>query len=231
MIFETAFSEVIQRTHDVWSFRFDRPDGFSYEAGQFMYVTIETATGRVMKHFTISSSPSEDYLEFTKMLTGSDFSKGLKAVKVQDWVMVNGPYGKFTLDSGQGKIAMLCGGIGITPFRSMIKYWFDYGLDNDIILMYSCSTFDEIVFREELDEMTQRKKRLRVFYTLTREGNWWDGEVGRLDGEKVKRLVPDHKERLCYICGPKAMVDAMKAVLKNAGISGNRTRTEKFIGY
>ena len=203
MIFETAFSEVIHRTPDVRSFRFDKLDGFDYEAGQFMYVTIETVRGRMMKHFTISSSPSEGYLEFTKRLTESDFSKGLEAVKVQDWVRVYGPIGSFTLEPSQRKIALLCGGIGITAFRSMIKCWFDYDLDNDIVLLYSCGTFDEIVFREELDEMTRRREGLRVFYTLTREGDWWEGERGRIDGEKIRRLIPDHEEGLCYVCGPR----------------------------
>ena len=231
MIFETAFSEVIHRTPAVRSFRFDRPDGFDYEAGQFMYVTIETAGGRMIKHFTISSSPSEGYLEFTKLLTESDFSKGLEAVEAQDWVGVNGPYGSFTLEPDQGKIAMLCGGIGITAFRSMIKCWFDYDLDNDIVLLYSCGTFDEIVFREELDEMTRRREGLRVFYTLTREGDWWEGERGRIDGEKIRRLIPDHEEGLCYVCGPQAMVEAVTAVLRSVGVPGNRIKREGFTGY
>jgi len=170
MIFDTVFSEVIPRTRDVMSFRFQRSDGFGYEAGQFMYVTIEASGGRMMKHFTISSSPSEGHLEFTKRLTGSEFSKALEAAGAGDWVGVNGPYGRFTLDPDHEKAAMLCGGIGITPFRSMIRYWFDNGLGNDIVLLYSCGTSDEIVFREELDDMARGREGLRVLYTLTREG-------------------------------------------------------------
>ncbi len=231
MIFDTVFSDVIPRTHDVRSFRFQRPDGFGYEAGQFMYVTIEAAGGRMMKHFTISSSPSEGHLEFTKKLTGSEFSKALEAAEAGDWVGVNGPYGKFTLDPDHEKVAMLCGGIGITPFRSMIRFWFDNGLDNDIVLLYSCGTSDEIVFREELDEIARKRDGLRVLYTLTREGGDWDGERGRIDGEKVRRLIPDNGERLFYVCGPQAMVDAMTALLRGVGVPGERIKREGFPGY
>jgi ferredoxin-NADP reductase len=231
MIFETTFSEVIHRTSHVKSFRFEKPDGFEYEAGQFMYVTIETFGGRMMKHFTISSSPSESYLEFTKKLTESDFSKSLVAVKAGDWVGVDGPYGSFTLEPDQSKIAMLCGGIGITAFRSMIKYWFDYDLDNDIVLLYSCSTFDEIIFREELDEMARKRDGLRVFYTLTREEDWWEGERGRIDGEKMRRIIPNYKEVFYYICGPQAMVEDVTATLKSVGAPDNRIKKELFSGY
>jgi ferredoxin-NADP reductase len=231
MIFETVFSEVIPRTRDIRSFRFNRINDFAYNAGQFMYVTIEMSGKRMMKHFTISSSPSENYLEFTKRLTDSDYSKVLVTVETGTWVGVDGPYGSFTLDLDQKKIAMLCGGIGITPFRSMIKFLFDHNLDNEIMLLYSCSTYNDIVFREELNEMAQRKKGLGVFYTLTREGDWWEGERGRIDGEKIKRLIPDYKERLYYVCGPNMMVEAVITVLLSIGVHRNMIKKESFTGY
>ena len=196
-----------------------------------MFITISTAKNKLRKHFTISSSPSEKYLEFTKKLTDSEFSRGLKTQGVGDWVKIEGPYGNFVLESEYDKIAMLTGGIGITPLRSMIKYCLDRKLDNDITLLYSNRAERDIVFKDEFESMIQNKKTLKVVHTLTAPAQNWRGETGRINANKIKHYIPDYVERLFYVCGPPAMVEAIENTVKKIGVQEDKIRTEDFPGY
>ena len=122
MIFETKFQEIMQRTHDVTSFRFPRPVELDYKPGQFCFVTLRQGDKELKKHFSFSSSPTEkDHIEFTKKFTDHEYSLALKAVKIGDWARIEAPFGKFTFEGEYPKIALLGGGIGITPFMSYCK--------------------------------------------------------------------------------------------------------------
>jgi len=94
--FETYITRIIQRAHDVKSFRFDVPDSFSYEAGQFFFLTIRNNGKERQKHFSFSSSPTEGgYIEFTKKLTGHEFSNALYGLREGGWARLKGPFGDF----------------------------------------------------------------------------------------------------------------------------------------
>ena len=134
MLFETRVIEVIQRTPDVISVRFEKPQGFSYLAGQYVVLVLGDNFDPMKKPFTLSSGPTEGFLEITKKLTGHPFSNALADLKPGDQVPINGPYGEFTFQQEYENIGMLSGGIGITPLRSMIKYLVDKKLDANIIL-------------------------------------------------------------------------------------------------
>jgi ferredoxin-NADP reductase len=229
---ETEVKEILLRTHNVKSFRFLRPSRFEYKPGQFMFVTIKIGDREAKKHFTISSSPTESgFLEFTKKLTGHEFSNALDALKVGDWVQIDGPYGKFTLDEDLSKIGMLSGGIGITPLRSMIKYSTDMKLDCDITLLYANRTEEDIVFREELEGIQQKRGNLKVVFTLTGADENWTGYSRRIDKEMILKEIPDYKKRVFFTCGPPGLVTSMETLLKEVGISQDRIRKEYFPGY
>lgn len=231
MIFETNVKEVLCRTYDVVSFKFPRPENFNYIAGQFIFITIDTSMGKMRKHFTISSSPTNDYLEFTKKLTDSGFSTGLKELKVGDMVKIEGPYGTFVLNPKFERIAMLTGGIGITPMRSMLRYYTEMKLENDIILLYSNRFHKDIIFKDELEWMCQQNKHLQIIYTLTAMDKNWMGETGRINDAMVKRLIPDYMHRLFYTCGPLTMVESIRRILKRIGLPDEMMRKEAFPGY
>jgi glycine betaine catabolism B len=122
MPFETSVVEVIQRTPDIKSIRFEKPKGFGYLAGQYIFITLGGGPDKMTKHFTLSSSPTEGFLEITKKLTGHPFSNALAGLRPDDKVSIAGPYGEFTFQGEYDNIGMLSGGIGVTPLRSMIKY-------------------------------------------------------------------------------------------------------------
>lgn len=232
MEFEAAAIEIIQRTHDVKSFRFKRPEGFDYKAGQFIFVTLTVGGEKVRKPLTISSSPTqEDHIEFTKKLTGHDFSNSLDAMEVGDTVIIEGPYGSMTFEGEYEKIALLSGGIGITPMISICKYCTDMQLDTKITLISSARCEEDCLFREEFEQMQLQNKNLKVVETLTRPNPDWKGCTGRICDTMVIQEIPDYKERMFYLCGPPAMVQSMDSILKELGVPKEQIKKEVYTGY
>lgn len=232
MKFETEIIKIIKRTSDVKSFQLSRPSTFEYDAGQFMFVTIPSEFGELKKHFTISSSPTEeDFIEFTKKLTGSQYSNALNSLKIGDKMNIDAPYGKFVLEKDSKKIGMLSGGIGITPLRSMCKYSTDLQLKYDIILLYGNNSLEEIAFKEEMDKLSKENKNFKVVYTLNNFPSNWKGYTGFINADMLKKEMPDYKSRIFYTCGPPAMVGAMKKLLNELNVPEEKIRTENFSGY
>lgn len=228
---ETTVTDIIERTHNVKSFRFPRPEHFTYKAGQFMFVTIKRGEEELRKHFTISSSPTESYLEFTKKISDSRFSQTLDAMHVGDWAKIEGPHGRFTFEGEYTKIGMLSGGIGITPLRSMCRYCADRDAKTDIVLIYSNRSEKDIAFREDLEEMQQKIKHFRIIFGIDEAGIDWTGFVGRINTDIIRDEVPDYKERVFYVCGPPAMVSAMEALLTELEVTQSHIKKENFYGY
>jgi len=229
---EIEVSNVIQRTEDVKSVRFRRPKGFDYLSGQWAFVTVGGEEEQKTKPLSFSSSPTEDFLEFTKRLTGHEFSNDFAAMEVGDAATIRGPYGKLTLQENHNKICMLSGGIGVTPLRSMIRYSTDKVLETSIILLYSNRFEDDsIAFMDDFDEMQARNPNFRVIITITRPNQAWKGLTGRINQEMVEKTVPDYAERIFYSCGPKPMVDAMVDTLSKIGLPEAQIKYKYFSGY
>jgi len=232
MKFETNVRDIISRTYNVKSFRFPRPPSLNYKAGQFMFVTIKSGENEMKKYFTISSSPTEkDFIEFTKKLTGSEFSKALDALSVDDWARIDAPYGVFTFEGEFEKIGMLSGGIGITPLRSICKYCTDMQLETEITLLYGNHFQKDVIFGREFEEMQERNKNLQVIFTVSEPNEGWTGYRGRINAQMIEREIPDYMERVFYTCGPPAMVEAMERLLKDLGVPQEQIKKENFTGY
>jgi ferredoxin-NADP reductase len=142
--------------------------------------------------------------------------------------------GDFVLPKDPGfPLVLIAGGIGITPFRSMIKYLLDKGERRDVVLLYSSSTEEEIVFRDVFDQ-AQRQIGLKVVYTLTdtfRVRQGWCGQRGPVDAEMVRREVPGRAARRYFVSGPPGFVNNMVKVLRSAGVPRRSVRTDSFVGY
>ncbi len=232
MKFETSLKDVTPRTFDTTSFRFPRPTAFEFRPGQYMFVTVKVGDKELVHPFSISSSPTDhDFIEFTKKLTSSEYSARLRAMKSGDWVRIDGPYGKLTCECEFEKITFLAGGIGITPFHSIIKFCTDTQLPTSMILFYGCRNEQEIAFKQELDDMQTRNPNLRVIYVLAEPSSSWTGKVGFVTTDLVKQEVPDFKDRVFYACGPPGMVVAMEKLVSSLGLPESQLRLEKFVGH
>jgi ferredoxin-NADP reductase len=229
--FETQVIESAQNTVSSRSIRFCRPQGFDYLPGQFIILKLNGLQGKIEKPLSLSSSPTEDFLQVTKRLTGHEFSNALLSLKTGASLSFSGPYGNFTFSGEHGKVAMLSGGIGITPLRSMIKYCTDRSLPADIFLFYSNRQEDDIPFRDEFDGLIAKNPNLTIINTLTRPGPSWKGRIGRIDADMIKELLPNYADWTFYSSGPQRMVDSMLLLLKELGIPEKQARKEYFPGY
>lgn len=225
-------SDIIQRTYNVKSFRFNRPGSLNYKAGQYMLVTLVIDGLETRKPFSISTSPTErGFIEFTKKLTGHPFSKRLDALKVGDTATIEAPFGNFTFDGESDRIGLLSGGVGITPLRSICRFCTDMRLNTKVTLLYGNRTEEDIIFRQELELMQQKNSNLKVVFTLAETEPTWKGYTGNVVAEMVKKEVPDYSETVYYICGPPAMVQAMENLLKSLNVPVAKIRKENFAGY
>ena len=205
--------EIIDEAQDIRSFKLQAK--MEYLPGQWFYVKLDE---NLKHHFTISSSPTEDFLQFTtKFREESDYKKALWQKKVGDELEINGPFGGFTLDEKDATPRLfIAGGIGITPFRSMIKYISDKQVTLPLALLYSVKNKNEGAFVKYLDELRIKNYELRTIETE---------KEGRLDKEKIEKHCPDWKERTWWICGPPAMVEAAMMFAPTGA------RSEEFTGY
>ncbi|MBK5133199.1 FAD-dependent oxidoreductase [Candidatus Bathyarchaeota archaeon] len=232
MKFETHVKEIIYRTYNVTSFRFSRPSKLDYLPGQFFFITIKGSGKELKKHFSFSSSPLEqNYIEFTKKLSNSDFSGILKKLVIDDWARIEAPFGKFTFIGENKKIALLAGGIGITPFRSICKYCTDKHLKTKITLIYGNRTEEDIVFREDFEKMQKQNKNLNCVFMINEGNDNWKGLTGFINAEMIKKEIPDYKNTIFFLCGPPGMVKALEGIINQLGILANQIRVEYFTGY
>jgi len=230
--FETQFSEVVVRIPGVKSFRFPvSPEQAPFEPGQFMFLTIKVKGAEALHHFTISSSPTDPYLEFTKRITEHEYSQALDALSPGEWARLQGAAGAFTLPRDKRPLALLTGGIGITPARSMLRYLCTNKMDRDVVLLYGNARAEDIVFKEELDEICAAMPRVRIEHILSAPPPDWKGRAGLIDKQQVTSAIPDYKDRTFYISGPPRMVMSLQEQLAALKIPQDRIIRDSFTGY
>ena len=222
-------------------------------AGQYYYFTLPQMKypdpRGATRHFTISSSPTEGGVIriTTRIRQESGFKKTLDELPIGAEIEGEGPNGTFFLDeSTTSSNVFIAGGIGITPFRSIIKNQIDKqslpsdgkNLQTPIHLIYSNSTPEEITFRSELEEWPKTHPFLKVDMTISHPEEAkspWTGITGRVDEPLIRKLVENWKLEIgnCvfWVCGPPAMSDAMTEVLGKMGVRADKLRIEKFTGY
>lgn len=229
---EVKFIEKIERAIGTKSFRFNRPDTMKYLPGQYFFISIPKEGGRkLVHHFSFSSSPTEkDFFEFTTRIRDSEFKQTLDKLPVGTEVQITEIHGEFTLLDDVKKAVFISGGIGITAALSNIAWAADTKAGIDIILLYANRNQSATAFREELDEMTG--PGLKVVHILSEPEEGWKGPTGHIDADFIRSQAPDWSERIFYISGPPAMVEAVKKVLsEETGIDEERIKTENFLGY
>ncbi len=229
--------EVIPEADDVWTVKMTPPEGRTigeYMPGQFHFLTFYRDLTLPVEehHWTISSSPAQkDYLTSTIKAVG-DFPSTIGQTRPGDTVAVQGPFGRFShkFHPEDKDLVFLVGGIGITPVMAMLRYMRDTRDPRSVILMYANRREDQIVFRNELDEMASGGyPDLKLIHILSRPGEEWTGESGHMNREKIEKYCgQDLEGKTFYICGPVTMSDNLIAALLDMGVPKKRMRREIF---
>jgi glycine betaine catabolism B len=232
--FRTPLISSLPQTPGTMSFRFERPEGFEYQAGQWFVLTLEPAEAGaepLVSHFTYSSSPTEPFLEFTTRMSGSVFKNALLALSPGDVVEMEGPHGNFTLRDQDLPMACLIGGIGVTPLRSWLRYLDDTGGSRSMVVFYGSMTEDGIAFREELEAIAGRIPSIRIVHVLAQAGEAWAGLRGFISAATVRSELADPLAWTYFVCGPPPMITAMRSVLAELDIPRAQQVFESFQGY
>jgi len=200
-------------------------EGFKFKPGQFANLTFLNKKMFFTHPFSFSLPQNGKSIRFSVKASG-DFTNKIRQLPIGTKVIIEGPLGRFTQDPAPqaDKFLFLAGGIGITPIRSLIESL--AGQNKDIVLLYSNKRPEDILFKTELENL---KHRYHFIMTQVVEKPGQEQyETGRIDREKILRLVPDFKLREIYICGPIEMIDALKNLLLNLGANKDKIHFEKF---
>jgi glycine betaine catabolism B len=231
--------EKIHLGADLWDFVFapDRP--LRYAPGQYMEWTLghpDPDSRGNRRYFTLASSPTENTLRLGVKFppAASSYKQAMLAMDEHKPIGAAQLAGDFTLPRDpQQKCVLIGGGIGITPFRSMIKYLLDKNERRPLVLFYSNRCAEDIIYRDVFDA-AQRKLGIKTIYTLTDTGAappHWSGKLGRIDAAMIQDEVPDYQKCLFYLSGPNAMVTAFEETLIRMGISHSQIRKDFFPGF
>lgn len=223
-------SEATAQNIKTFYFKPDKP--VRYLAGQFTELSLphNNPDERGIKHwFTLSSSPAEELLSITTKFSdpGSTFKQTLQNLKKGQVFTAADPMGDFVLPKNSQKgLLFVAGGIGITPFRSMVKWLTDAGEKRDIHLIYAVSDQAELAF---LDIFKDYGLRLNIITSNPTKD--WRGLTGKLSGQKILDIIGPLNDRLLYISGPEPMVEALERDLLNKGVPREQLVGDFFPGY
>jgi ferredoxin-NADP reductase len=236
---EWQISTVIKvrlETPSVKTFTLALPNWVPHRAGQHYDVRLTAPDGyQAQRSYSIASSPEQKgEIELAvERLEEGEVSTYLHDVLIMgDQVELRGPIGGYFVWEATmgGPLLLVAGGSGIVPLMAMIRHWRAAGSGVLVRLLYSSRTFEDIIYRQELDQLQREHKGLDVFHTLTREQpKGWDGYGQRIDMRMLEDVArPLGKELKAYICGPTALVEGVANGLVALGISPDQVRTERF---
>lgn len=199
LLFESATPE----TEDITTFTFKPEARFHWTAGQSIKIEVPGPYGPLEHRFSISSAPHEGTISITTRLSGSPYKNSLAKLQKGDTVQAYGLEGTFVWQESSAPLVFVAAGIGITPFRAMLKQRLHDGLPIPAMLVYGSATNDSI-FASELDHWQRQRPEFSVTYIVGRHITAFD--------------LPDHKDHLIYLSGPSLMVDELSARLLEQGV-------------
>jgi ferredoxin-NADP reductase len=208
-----------------------------FTPGQYFFVTLidppyDDEKGP-RRHITVVTSPNDrGVLGLATRLRDSAFKRSLAELPVGAEVDVEKPKGDFLLPEDTEKdYVFIAGGIGITVFRSMLRYIAQEDLPHRVTLVYSNRDRESTAFYDELRELERAIPGLRVVFTMT-DDSGWDGETRRIDAAMLRDHLGDDLGSFTFlIAGPPKMVDAMEAIVSGAGVPEGQIRPARFSGY
>jgi ferredoxin-NADP reductase len=238
-----AYTVKLERRQQVaegtMAFCFGKPAGFEFAGGQSIDVTLinppQTDAEGNTRALSLASAPHEPYLMVATRLRDTAFKRTLKTLEPGTEVKIEGPFGSMTLHRKTNRPAViLAGGIGITPFRSMLVQATKANTGHSLFLFYSNRRPEDAAFLAELQELARQHANFTLVATMTnleKSQAVWTGEKGHISIDMVMKYVSDLADPIYYTAGPPALVAAMKEMLNEAGVDEDDINSEDFSGY
>ena len=230
---KVAFDHSYAEAANIMTFYFKPEKPVHYTAGQFIELTIphKSTDARGQKRwFTLSSTPSSDLLSITTKFAGdrsSSFKQALRKLKPGSELHMAEPMGDFVLPKLiQTPLIFVAGGIGITPFHSVLSWLSDVKEERAIKLLYGVHNEDEIIFQETFD-----RAGVHATIVVSEPSPTWGGERGQLSAELILGLEQPSDDTLVYVSGPEPMVEKLENALKNAGLKKSQLVLDFFPNY
>jgi ferredoxin-NADP reductase len=228
-----------QVAHGTTAFHFSKPAGFTFKPGQAVDVILAgplAAEGANGRHaFSIVSAPFEPELVVATRMRDSAFKNALKDLPIGSPVELDGPFGTLTLHKDRTRPAVfIAGGIGVTPFMSILRQAAHDRSPQRLALLYSNRRPQDSAFFAELQRLEQQHQAFRLLATMTQMSESkvsWQGETGAIDETMVREIAKDLARPIYYLAGPPAMVTAIQSTLTEAGVDEDDIRVEEFYGY
>lgn len=218
-----------QVAEDTMAFGFEKPAGFGFKPGQAIDLILASAPAAEpasARHtFSMVSAPFEDRIVIATRMRGSKFKNALAALPVGSAAELEGPFGSLALHSNRARPAVfIAGGIGITPFMSILRQAEHDQLPQRFVLVYSNHRRETAAFLDELRQLELTRRNFRLLPVMTQQNE-------HIDRELIKRVKNDASTAMYYVTGTPAMVVAMRQLLANAAIDDDDVRSEEFYGY
>ena len=208
-----------------------------FSPGQYFFVTLPGIGHQddrgLRRHITVVTSPNErGVLGFATRMRDSAFKRSLRELPVGTEVEVEPPKGKFALPEDPSRpLVFVAGGIGITVFRSMLRYISEERLPYLVTLIYSNRDRESTAFLDELRGLEQELPGLRLILTMTQDPRW-DGESRKIDAQFLRDYLGEDLDQYTFlVAGPPAMAEAMQRTLADAGVEDGNVIAERFSGY
>ncbi|HXB58865.1 MAG TPA: FAD-dependent oxidoreductase [Candidatus Acidoferrales bacterium] len=212
---------------DVKSFIFKPSRPLSWKAGQYLHYLLHhepTDDRGSDRWFTIASAPFERHVMITTRFAkhkGSTFKKTFKALKLGDSIEASDVDGDFIVEDRHKDYVFIAGGIGITPFRSIIKEMQHKRVPLRVTLIYA-SRNAHVIYQKELETAAKHNPHFSIHYVFSPQ---------RIDRTTIQQLVPNLKKPLFYISGPEPMVESTGKILQKLGVPKTRIKQDWFPGY
>lgn len=212
-------------------------EAVDFTPGQYFFVTLPDVGHQddkgLRRHITVVTSPNETgVLGFATRMRDSAFKRSLRELPVGADVEVEPPKGSFALpDDASRPLVFVAGGIGITVFRSMLRFIQEEGLSFRVTLIYSNRDRESTAFLDELQDLERENANLRLVLTMTQDPGW-QGETRKIDSEFFRdHLGENLDENTFLVAGPPAMVEGMQEALAEAGVDEKNVIAERYSGY
>lgn len=234
---KVTIKKIEKRTPTVTSFFFAPERAFSFRAGQHVEVRLTAPDGyRAQRAYSIASAPEDREsieLAIEKLATGEVSPFFHEVAQVGDEIELRGPIGgHFVWQHADGGPILLAGaGSGVAPLMSMIRHHANRQSDVPMLLLLSARTWEDVIFRDELLALDEKKGAFRLVLTITREAPKRAGDYGRridtpMVGEILKRLPSPLKR--AFVCGSNQFVTVASEALVGAGVEPGSIRTERY---